>query len=74
METGKPVLNREWMVPSTATGKAVWLSESKLLIHDESGEIIGLLGIGRDITTQKKSELRLERASNEIKVLNDHLK
>jgi PAS domain-containing protein len=29
METGQPVIRREWTVPSTTTGEIVWLSESK---------------------------------------------
>ena len=74
MKAGQPVLHRQWKVPSTTTGKIVWLSESKLPIRDESGEIIGILGIGRDITARKEAEILLELASGEIKELNDHLK
>lgn len=73
MKTGKPVLHREWMVPSTTTGETVWLSESKLPICDESGEIVGLLGIGRDITVRREAEVLLEQATIEIKALNAHL-
>ncbi len=74
METGQPVLHRQWKVPSTATGKIVWLSESKMPIRNESGIIIGLIGIGRDITALKTAEISLEHASTEIKELNNHLK
>lgn len=74
METGKPVHHRQWKVPSTTTGKIVWLSESKLPIRNEAGEIIGLIGIGRDITARKEAELNLEQASNEIQKLNNDLK
>lgn len=74
METGQPVLQREWMVPSTTTGKVVWLSENKMPIRDESGKIIGLIGIGRDITARREAEILLQRASNEIMELNENLK
>ncbi len=63
METGQPVIRREWMVPSTATKAIVWLSESKLPIRDESGEIIGLFGLGRDITERKEAQLLTEKLS-----------
>jgi len=61
METGQPVIHRQWLVPSPVTGEVVWLSESKLPIRDKSGEIIGLIGIGRDISDQKRLETELIR-------------
>jgi PAS domain S-box-containing protein len=66
METGKPVLQREWTVPSSATGVTVWLSESKLPIKDEEGQIIGLFGLGRDITERKQAQLMTEKLSNQL--------
>lgn len=66
METGQPVLRREWMVPSTSTREVVWLSESKLPIRDEAGEIIGLFGLGRDITARKKAQLLTEKLSHQL--------
>ena len=61
METGKPVLGREWTVPGQTTGKEVWLSEHKVPIRSETGEIVGLVGIGRDITARKNAEVQLRR-------------
>src|SRR5688572_2182682 len=66
METGHAVIRREWMVPSATTGEVVWLSESKLPITDKSGEIIGLIGLGRDITARKKAQLLTERLSHQL--------
>jgi PAS domain S-box-containing protein len=66
IKTGQPVLRREWMVPSTATQDVAWLSESKLPIRDESGEIIGLFGIGRDITERKKAQFITEKLSHQL--------
>lgn len=74
MGSGQPVIGREWMVPSTTTGEVVWLSESKLPIRDESGEVVGLFGLGRDITALKREQALLERATGEIQELNHHLK
>lgn len=61
METGQPVIAREWSLTSSTTGQAVWLSEHKLPIRDETGRVIGLLGISRDITQLKQSEAERER-------------
>jgi PAS domain S-box-containing protein len=66
MKTGQPVLRRDWMVPSTTTKEVVWLSESKLPIRDEAGEIIGLFGLGRDITVRKKAQLLTEKLSHQL--------
>lgn len=66
METGQPVIRREWMVPSTTTGAVVWLSESKLPIRDDTGEIIGLIGLGRDITARKAAQLLTEKLSHQL--------
>jgi PAS domain S-box-containing protein len=66
METGEPVIRREWMVPSSTTGEEVWLSESKLPIRHDSGEIIGLIGLGRDITARKKAQLLTEKLSHQL--------
>ncbi len=53
--TGQPVLNREEYVVNAQGGKN-WLLTSKLPLRDESGEVIGLIGIGHDITERKKAE------------------
>jgi len=61
METGQPVIAREWSLHSSTTGQEVWLSEHKLPIRDETGRVIGLLGLSRDVTRLKQSEAERER-------------
>jgi PAS domain S-box-containing protein len=61
METGRPVIAREWTVPSPITGEMVWLSEHKIPMRDESGNIVGLVAIGRDVTARKVAEEKLRR-------------
>jgi len=61
METGQPVIAREWSLHSSTTGQEVWLSEHKLPIRDETGQVIGLLGLSRDVTRLKQSEAERER-------------
>lgn len=48
METGKPILNRIELVP-TADGSLDWLSTTKVPLHGQDGEIIGLAGVTRRI-------------------------
>jgi PAS domain S-box-containing protein len=61
METGQPVIARDWSLTSSTTGETVWLSEHKLPIRDKAGQIVGLLGISRDISLLKQSEAERER-------------
>ena len=69
METGQPVIRREWMVPSTATKEIVWLSESKLPIRNESGEIVGLIGLGRDVSERKTAQLLTGKLSYQLETV-----
>jgi PAS domain S-box-containing protein len=66
METGVPVIGREWTVPSQATGEEVWLSEHKIPVLDETGQAVGLVGIGRDISSLKQAEHTLERRALQL--------
>lgn len=54
METGDPILNRELMTPASITKhKDLWFLVSKVPIYDDEGNVIGLVGINRDITSRK---------------------
>lgn len=55
MQTGEPVLGRELPV-NTAAGQLLWISYTKAPLRDAAGEIIGLVGIIRNITAQKLVE------------------
>jgi diguanylate cyclase (GGDEF)-like protein/PAS domain S-box-containing protein len=55
MRIGKPVLDMEEMIRD-AQGKLKWVLSSKLPIRDASGEVVGIVGIARDITERKRSE------------------
>jgi PAS domain S-box-containing protein len=62
---GQPVLNREeyYFDP---TGNQHWLLTSKLPLRNQDDEIVGIVGIGRDITQQKQAEEALRRAHDEL--------
>jgi PAS domain S-box-containing protein len=65
IQTGQPVINREEYVLDEK-GQKRWLLTTKLPLRDENNQIIGLVGIGRDITAQKKAEAERERLIIEL--------
>lgn len=62
METGEIVLNREESIDA-GDGQTIWRSATKVPLHDEKGEITGLVGITRDITALKEVQIQLQRAA-----------
>ena len=76
---GQSVIDREEHFFNEA-GRKCWLLTSKLPLRDQDGTIIGLVGIGRDITVRKQAEdalrsserrlrqfmLQLERSNREL--------
>jgi len=61
MQSGQPVIARMWTA-QYATGEELWLSETKVPIPDQAGQIVGLVGISRDVTDLKQAEARAESA------------
>jgi len=69
LQTGKPILNREEYL-FDEDGNIRWLLSSKLPLRDKDGQIIGLVGIGRDITERKQVEERLVLAEEKTEESN----
>jgi PAS domain S-box-containing protein len=69
---GQPVINREEYL-FDEDGRKRWLLTSKLPLHDQDGKIVGLIGIGRDITKLKKAEEALARERLLLRALIDNL-
>ena len=58
MRTGMPLTNIE--EKETWAGRPdSWVSTTKLPLRDESGKIIGIFGISRDITERKRAEAQI---------------
>ncbi len=55
MEADRPLLNKEEPVPDH-NGLERWLLTTKIPLHDQDGRVIGLVGVGRDITERKRTE------------------
>ncbi len=56
-----------------ASGKQAWLDTCKVPLHDEQGQVIGLLGTYMDVTERKLAEQRLRQSEAEIQALNSQL-
>ena len=59
MKTGEPVLNREEYL-TDADGRKRCLLTCKIPLRNKEGQIVGLVGIGRDITDRKQMETQFE--------------
>jgi PAS domain S-box-containing protein len=69
---GQPHINREEKVIN-ADGEVFWTLTTKVPRHDAAGNIIGLVGGGRDITRQKEAELKLTAERNLLRTVIDNL-
>ncbi|WP_165351294.1 sensor histidine kinase [Ciceribacter ferrooxidans] len=58
---GTPMLDEEECIVDAA-GREKWLSSSKIPLRSTQGEIVGLIGVARDITARKKAEELRQRA------------
>lgn len=59
MALGKPSMNEEWLTFAD-DGYHGLFETIKTPMHDDAGNVIGVLGIARDITLHKKTETDLE--------------
>lgn len=66
MGSGEPLIEREEIIADLKTGEERWYSTTKLPMRDEAGEIIGIVGITRDITTSKHAELQVRQLNTEL--------
>jgi two-component system, sensor histidine kinase and response regulator len=61
IETGLPIISK--LVKETwPDGRETWSLNSKMPLRDEGGRIIGIFGIGKDVTQLKKTETELSKA------------
>jgi len=70
LQTGNPLLNREEFV-MLENGVKKWQLTSKLPLKDQDGNIIGLIGIGRDITKRRMAEEALRESENIMRSITD---
>ncbi|MEJ2616662.1 MAG: PAS domain-containing protein, partial [Ignavibacteriaceae bacterium] len=68
IRTGNAILKREEFYIDKE-GMKRWLHTSKLPLKDKQGNIIGLIGIGRDFTEQKLAEEALREQTEKFKLI-----
>jgi signal transduction histidine kinase len=62
LETGDPIIDREEYYPS----RDEWYLTSKVPRYDQTGDIVGLIGVSREITERKKAQERLESLNERL--------
>jgi len=68
MKFNKPLVDKEEKI-THADGTEHWLSATKIPQHNEKGQIIGTMGISRNITERKKAEEELKSSEERLKIL-----
>ena len=68
IQSGNPVFNREEYILDEKDQKR-WLLTSKLPWRDKDNQVIGLIGIGRDITERKRAEEQIKNLLTEKELL-----
>ena len=65
IQTGQPLFNKEEYVIDEKGQKSWWLT-SKLPLRNERGKLIGLVGIGHNITERKRKEEEIRELNAEL--------
>jgi diguanylate cyclase (GGDEF)-like protein/PAS domain S-box-containing protein len=59
IRSGQPLVNREELVIDQTTGNRIWNLATKVPLRDSEGKIVGVVGIGRNITERVQAEKQL---------------
>ena len=73
LSTGQPLIEKEEPSTDPQRGEAWWTLTSKVPLRDHKGKIIGLVGIGLDLTERKRLERELRQSNTELVEANRNL-
>jgi PAS domain S-box-containing protein len=73
MASAKPLLNHE-EIGRGPNGEQIWLSTTKVPLIDSQGEVVGMVGISRNVTEQKQAQIALMETAKELEETNKLLK
>lgn len=74
MRSGQGLIDHEEQVVHQMTGRAIWNLTTKVPWRDSSGDIVGILGISRDITDRRQAEEDLKAANQQLRATEQQLK
>ncbi|MBF0184492.1 MAG: PAS domain S-box protein [Magnetococcales bacterium] len=63
---GKPTVNEEW-ITYAEDGHRALLTTSKTPMYDNNGQLLGVLGIGHDITARRRQQQALEESQETLR-------
>ncbi|MCL4300343.1 MAG: PAS domain-containing protein [Anaerolineae bacterium] len=66
LASGQPLVNLEEPVIDYVSGEPRWLSTTKVPLRDSQGKIVGVVGVGRDMTERKQAEEALQQSKQQI--------
>jgi diguanylate cyclase (GGDEF)-like protein/PAS domain S-box-containing protein len=68
LESGHPMIDREELVVD-ASGASKWLSSTKVPLRNDRNDVVGLVGIARDITARKLAEFLRDGQANVLEMI-----
>jgi diguanylate cyclase (GGDEF)-like protein/PAS domain S-box-containing protein len=72
IRTGRPIIGKIELIEDRR-GRRSWMSATKVPIHDSSDQIIGLVGVSREMTEQRESEDALRQSEAQYRTLLNHI-